>query len=128
MRQLRGERGGIYLEALVALAILALAVIPILGAYLITPAAERHAGDEMTALNLARGTVESLKSIPPEYWASAGTATETVNGVEYAIVVAPYEQPDPSIPLYTARVRVYWYDAKGGTQSVTLATQIAGVP
>jgi len=118
--RLRSERGSVYLEALIALAILALALIPIFTTFIVTPVSQRDAGDRMAALNLARAQLETLKLYSPEDWEWMD-GVETVGGVEYAIAVDPPEETGVE-GLYAARVTVSW---SGG--SVRLTTQIAEV-
>lgn len=121
MRRLRSERGGLYLEGLIALAILALALLPVLTTFLVTPGAQRAAGDRMAALNLARARLELLELRPPAEWDGLD-GVETVGGVEYTIDVDPPGETGVE-GLHTARVTVSW---SGG--SVSLTTQIAEVP
>ena len=118
MLRLRSARGGIYLEALIALAILALALIPILTTFIITPASQRNAGDRLAALNLARAQLELLREYPPEEW-DGMDHVEVVSGVEYTIAVDPPGETDVE-GLYTARVVVSWPSG-----SVGLTTQLA---
>lgn len=120
-RRLRSEAGSIYVEALVAMAILSIALIPIFGAFVITPAAQQQAGRRMEALNVARGELERLHSLPGDEWEQLTTATlATPGGFTLYREVSPPEQG-----LRQIQVRVTWQSPKGGEQQVTLATAIA---
>jgi len=115
---LRSERGSVYLEALIALAILTLALLPVLTTYTVFPASQRDAGDRLAALNLARAQLEMLREYPPAEWDGLDRV-ESVGGVEYTIAVEPAGETDVE-GLYTARVVVTWPDGR-----VSLTTQIA---
>lgn len=116
----QSQRGSIYVEALVAVAILALALIPLLGAFAISPAAQKQAGQHGIALNIARERLESLHTPHPTWPAP----TEVVNqgGAEYQVVTSSAER---TAGLQDVTITVSWTDGKGNRQHVTLATSVA---
>jgi Tfp pilus assembly protein PilV len=129
MPRLRAESGSIYLEALIAIAVLSLALLPLIGAFIITPAAHRQAGQQMAALNLARGRLESLHALSGDSWDDLDeeTTIEAVDGQEYTVhlVVEP-ERPDQE-GLRHVRVVVTW-TGRGQERRVSLATAVARRP
>lgn len=129
MRGLRSEMtGGIYIEALVAMAVLTIALVPIMGAFAITPAAQRQAGRYVVAVNLARGRLEALHALPGAEWESLSDRTETViqEGQAYRVetdVDAPRQEG-----LRDVRVTIRWTDGKGADARLTLGTSLARRP
>lgn len=84
----RRSDGGIYVEALVAIAILAIALVPIIGSYGVTPAAQRQAGAYVAATNIARGRLETLHGLSGSDWDNLASLTEevSVDGQRYTVV------------------------------------------
>lgn len=122
------QQGGIYVEALVAIAILAVALVPILGTYALTPAAQRQASGYSGAVNIARGRLEALHALTPAEWDSLSNQTNqvTLDGQAYTVIRA-VDQPRQE-GLRDVRVTVRWTDPKGVTAEITLATSIVRRP
>lgn len=128
MRLRTDMTGGIYIEALVAIAVLAIALVPILGTFAITPAAQRQAGKYTVAVNIARGRLEALHGLTGAEWESLSDIIQAVEveGQVYTIdtdVDSPREEG-----LRDVRVTVRWVDAKGAPARLTLATSVARRP
>lgn len=126
-QRFRQDQGSIYVEALVALAILSLALIPLVGTFLITPAAHRQAEYQTAALNLARAHLEALHALTPRAWDDlvSDTDYDEVNGQDYAIAMV-VTQPEEA--LKQVLVTVSWLDPKGRSGEVSLATAVARRP
>lgn len=132
-RRIADDRGALYVEALIAAAILAIALIPLIGVFSLTPKAQQDSARQITALNLARQELEALHARGPA--AAGGGYQETVelNGVTYTVdvKVAPWEEPEGEEEeplLYDITATVTWTDASGGIHQVTLASAVARRP
>ncbi|MFZ5817985.1 MAG: type IV pilus modification PilV family protein [Bacillota bacterium] len=124
----RREAGGIYVEALVAVAVLAIALVPIIGGFAVTPAAQRQASQHAVALNLARGRLEALHGLSGAAWDGLADQTElvTLEGQAYSVET---DVEDPRAEgLRDVRVTVRWTDARGLTDQVSLVTSVARRP
>lgn len=129
MRRLRTEQtGGIYIEALVAIAVLSLALVPIIGAFAITPAAQRQAGRYVVAANLARGRLEALHGLSGALWESLSDTAETVTQEGQAYTVETDVEPPRAEGLRDVRVIIRWTDGKGASARLTLGTSVARRP
>ena len=129
MRRFREEiRGGIYIEALVAIAVLTIALVPIIGAFAITPAAQRQAGKHIAAVNLARGRLEALHAISGEEFDALIDLSEavTLDGQPYQILTDVDEPREAG--LRDVRVTVFWTDSKGAEARLMLGTSVARRP
>lgn len=124
----RQQQGGIYVEALVAIAILAVALVPILGTYAITPAAQRQASGYSAAINIARGRLEALHALTPAEWNSLSNQTDQVTLEGEAFTVIRAVDPPRSPGLRDVRVTVRWTDPKGVTAEITLGTSVVRRP
>lgn len=146
LRRLRTDtQGGIYLEALVALAILAIALVPMIGAFAATPTAQQESGEYLTAMNVARERLEELHDLSGAQWDALqdrSSSTE-INGVRYSWdrTVTRRPQPPPQVEgeepeegdpladlLLDVSVTVTWTDRTGDERQVTLATSVARRP
>lgn len=129
MQRLRAEGGSIYVQTLVAVAILSLALIPLFGAFIISPAAHRQAGQQTAALNLVRGRLESIHALTGDAWddLTDETTTEVVDGLEYQIRLAVGPESPDQEGLRHVRVIVTWTD-RGQEHRVSLATAVARRP
>lgn len=123
----RQEEGNLYVEALVALAILSLALIPLLGSFLVTPGAHRQAELQTAALNLARARLESLHALTPRGWDDLASDHDydEVGGQAFEIAL---EVTQPEEALKQVLVTVSWLDPKGRPGEVSLATAVARRP
>lgn len=123
--------GGVYVEALVAVAILAIALVPIIGSYAVTPAAQRQAAGYVAAMNIARGRLEELHSLPPtgpDSWESLVSGTTTVQRDQQTYTVITTVDPPRTPNLKDVRVTVRWTDPRGITAEITLGTSVARRP
>lgn len=120
------ERGSIYLEALVATALLALALLPVYGIFGVVPAADRHASRHLTALNLARSELEWANGLDAAGWtALAGDpAPRPASQPGYEISRSVQARPAP-LALKDVTVTVTWADHRGRRQSLSLSTAVA---
>lgn len=130
-RSLRDERGSLYVEAIVAIAIIAVAIMPILAGYVATGRSQEAAGERQVALNLARARLEQLQASARGAW-----ATEVVSRPAQP-EPAPYNRYTISqtvalragLPdLKDVTVTVTWTDRFGSATSVTLSTSLARRP
>lgn len=129
MRRLRSElAGGIYIEALVAIAVLSIALVPIIGAFAITPAAQRQAGRYVVAVNIARGRMEALHALPGTQWESLSDMTETVTQEGQAYTVETDVDAPRADGLRDVRVTIRWTDGKGADARLTLGTSVTRRP
>ncbi len=122
-----GQSGSVYVEALVGVAILAVALIPILGSFAVTPAALDQAAGYAGALNLARGELEALHALSGPEWDALTDEGPHPAGAGYTLqreVSLSPEAPD----LKEVRVTVTWTDSRGHPGSVTLTTLVARRP
>lgn len=124
----RIQAGGVYVEAVVAIAILAIALVPIIGSYAITPAAQRQAAGYSAAMNIARGRLEELHGLPPASWDSLTTSTVTVTRDQQSYTVTTAVDPPRTSNLRDVRVTVRWTDPKGIAGEITLGTSVARRP
>ncbi|HYF91773.1 MAG TPA: hypothetical protein VD969_05975 [Symbiobacteriaceae bacterium] len=126
---MREERGSIYVEALIAVAIMALGLIPIFGGWSLTAGAQIETGQKNAALAIARAHIEPLHALAGEDWDGL-PANETISDPahpDYEILQTAVARPDQA-GLKDVTITVSWTDRRGATQSVTLATAVARRP
>lgn len=125
----RDQRGSIYVEALVAIAILAIALIPLIGTWFVTPGAQAQAGQQMVAMNLARAKLEAAHALTPTEWDSLASSSEVVerSGLPYTIVSEVTSPTDAGLNAHLKHLRVVvsWTNARGTVQQVVLTTSVA---
>jgi len=123
---MRDERGNIYVEALIAVAVLAIGLLPIFGGWSLTAGAQAQTGRKNAALAVARGYIEPLHALSHDTWSqplNLGPLTDSGFTVTRTASVRPDLEG-----LKDVTVTVAWVDQKGTAQSVTLATAIARRP
>lgn len=124
-RRVSGERGSIYIEALLAVAIMAVALIPIFSSFGLGPASEEQAARQIAALNIARAKLESLHTLSQEEWTYlADTSAPDTADPAYTVSLKVTE-PDPKLELKDVIVTVSWSDHRGRPESVQLTTSVA---
>ncbi len=123
----RDQQGSLLVEALVGVAILAVALVPIFSSFWVAPAAQSQAGRQAVALAIARSRLETLHALAPSAWDALASTGPTPDPVQpdyrVAVTVAP------STPgLKDVTVTVTWQPAGGAPGSVTLTTSVARRP
>ena len=126
---MRDERGNIYVEALIAVAVLALGLIPIFGGWSVTAGAQHQTGRKNEALSIARANIEPLHMLGGTAWDSLPASQSIPNPADpgYTIVRSVAPRADQT-GLKDVTVTVTWVDQKGSTQSVALTTAVARRP
>ncbi|HWI65520.1 MAG TPA: hypothetical protein VNT75_27125 [Symbiobacteriaceae bacterium] len=128
-RDLREERGNIYVEALIAVAILGLGLLPVFGGWSLTARARDQVGSRTAALALARSYLEPLHAVTAETWNSLPASQSMTDAANpgYTIVRTVQSRPDLA-GAKDVTVTVTWKDRAGKDQSVVLATSVARRP
>lgn len=127
---MRDERGNIYVEVLIAVAVLTIGLIPIFGGWSLTAGAQGQTGQKNTALALARANIEPLHALSGTAWdalpASQPIAPPAASpGYSITRTVAPRAG---QTGLKDVTVTVTWVDQKGKSQSIALTTAVARRP
>lgn len=135
MRSLRSSDGFTLVEAIVAVAILAICLIPMIGSYITAAATQNEAVHRLQALNVARAEVEELEQAGYAGAASgshpfptpAGTTDWPLSGYTVDVTVDPHAGRSN---LKDVTVQVSWSDALDNSliRSVTLHTSLAARP
>lgn len=125
----QSARGSLLVEALVGMAILSVALLPIFAGFMTGPAAQRQAGQHLAALNIARARLESLHTLTPREWDGLTPTGPTPDPAqpEYDVALAVAPRPDLS-GLKDVTVTVAWVDGRGNRSAVSLATAVARRP
>lgn len=127
--RLADERGNIYVEALIAAAVLALGLLPIFGGWSLSANAQVQTARQNTALAVARSYLEPLHGYSAAAW-DAIPATVTMQDPAnpgFTITRTAAVRPEQGT-LKDVTVTVAWVDARGRAQSVALATAVARRP
>lgn len=130
------QQGSVYIEALVAVAILVVAILPAYSSFVLAPKVQSQASQNLTAMNIARSTLEYYQSIsgsqwdctppsPPALCTPPSPPAPDQTGYTVSVTAA---QPDMSLPLKTFTVTVNWTDSHGQPNNLVLATSIARRP
>lgn len=130
MRRLwQEQRGNIYIEALVAVAILVVALAPILGGFAMTPAVQEQSGRRLAALNIARGRLESLHALSGPAWDGLDTTAPAPDprSPDYAVRLTVTPRPGLT-DLKDVTVTVGWADNRGRSHTLDLTTSVARRP
>jgi type II secretory pathway pseudopilin PulG len=113
------------LEVVVAVAILSIAVLPILWSFAMAPSARQQAGRTEGALAIARGCLERLHALKGSEWDAIPPCT--TDQPEYTVQQTVTDRPGVA-GLKDVTVTVSWTDLRGEIHSVTLSTSVARRP
>lgn len=127
--RLREERGNIYVEAIIAVAVLAVGLLPVLGGWSVSAGARVQTARQNTALALARAYLEPVHGYGADTWERmpASVTLQDPANTGFTITRTAAVRPDQA-GLKDVTVTVAWADAKGKVQSVALATSVARRP
>ncbi len=108
-------------------AILVIALGPIIAGFALTSFAQDQAGRQMAALGIARGRLESYHAYTGLQWDGLQSAPETPDPIqpEYRVTLTVTTR---SAGLKDLQVAVSWTDAKGLSHTVHLTTSVARRP
>lgn len=121
-----GERGSIYAEALVSVAILAVALLPVFGGFLLGPRVQDETGRRNVALAIARGRLERLHALSGDAWDALPGETSGPDPDNPAYTVTLRTEPRDGVDgLKDVTVAVQWVDGRQRPQSVSLATAVS---
>jgi hypothetical protein len=123
------ERGNIYVEALIAVAVLAVGLLPIFGGWSLSAGARVQTSRQNAALAVARAYIEPLHGYSAAAWEAipASTTLQDPANPGFTITRTAAVRPDQA-GLKDVTVTVAWVDARGRVQSVALATAVARRP
>lgn len=120
----RDERGNIYIEAVIAVAVLAIGLLPVFGGWSLTAGAQEQTGRRNKAVAIARSYIEPLHALNSTAWESIDLNAQNEG---FTIARTAALRPD-NAGLKDVWVTVSWTDRKGLTQTVNLVTAVARRP
>jgi Tfp pilus assembly protein PilV len=118
----RDERGSIYVEAVIAAAVLAVGLLPVFGGWTMVSRAQDQTGRTNQALAIARGYTEKLHALSGAAWDALPPAPFPDSGYTVTETAVPRTG---ATGLKDVTVTVSWTDGKGQSHAVTLATSVA---
>lgn len=111
-----------------AIAILAIALVPIVGSYAVTPGAQRQAAGYAQAMNIARERLEELHSLSAAGWDSLSSSSTSIQRDAQSYSVSTRVEAPRTDNLRDVWVTVRWTDPRGRTEEITLGTSIGRRP
>ncbi|MDF2629359.1 MAG: hypothetical protein K0R39_3190 [Symbiobacteriaceae bacterium] len=123
------ERGNIYVEALIAVAVLAVGLMPIFGGWSLSAGARAQTARQNAALAVARAHMEPLHRYSALAWDEMPPQVTLQDPANPGFTITRTAAPrSGQAGLKDVTVTVAWVDARGKAQSVALATAVARRP